>query len=158
MLGPYLFWGFFALSFAYAVWKGGAPERAAAMILLAGLIGSIGVEVILREDSFASIPVKLVIVDIILGAALLLLAVHANRLWLIFLAACQLSAVISHLARLIAPEMMPLGYAFLVSLWSIPMTGLLIFGTWCHQKRKTAGHLDRPWKTSSHSSASTARI
>lgn len=157
MLAAHFFWGFFALSFIYAVWRGGAPERAAALILLAGLIGSMSVGVIQIEGAFASVPVKLVIVDALLAAALMVLAIRASRIWLIFLAACQLAAVISHLARIIAPDMMPLGYAFLLGLWSIPMTGLLVFGTWCHRKRMKAGYLDRPWKPSSRSTA-TARI
>ena len=146
MLGAFMFLAFFGGSVGYSAWKGGAPERCAAALLLLGLIGSASVGVIHIQGAFHSIPVRLAMVDGTLASALTLLAVRANRVWLIPLAACQVAAVLGHLAKLAAPEMVPLGYAFLVSIWGWPMTALLVFGTWCQDKRAKAGRLDRHWR------------
>ena len=146
MLGASLFLAFFGGSVGYSAWTGGAPERWAAALLLLGLIGSASVGVIHIQGAFHSIPVRLAMVDGALASALVFLALRANRVWLIPLAACQVAAVLGHIAKLAAPEMVPLGYAFLVSIWGWPMTALLVFGTWCQDKRVKARHLDRPWR------------
>ena len=158
MLGAFMFLAFFGGSVGYSAWKGGAPERCAAALLLLGLIGSASVGVIHIQGAFHSIPVRLAMVDGTLAAALMLLAVRANRVWLIPLAACQVAAVLGHVAKLAAPDMVPLGYAFLVSIWGWPMTGLLVFGTWCQDKRAKAGHLDRPWRLCWRPSERPAKI
>ena len=158
MPGPFLFMGFFFVSVAYSAWRGGAPERWAAALLVLGLIGSASAGVIQMQGAFHSLPLQLAIVDTLLACALLVLALLANRLWVIPLASCQIAAVLSHFAKLLAPDMVPLGYAFLISIWGWPMTALLAFGAWCHNRRAKAGHSDRPWKRSSRLKRTPAGI
>ena len=146
MLGPFLFLGFFSVSVVYSAWRGGAPERWAAALLLLGLIGSASVGVIQIQGAFHNLSLRLAIVDAVLAFALVVLALLANRVWVVPLASCQIAAVLSHFAKLVAPDIVPLGYAFLVSIWGWPMTGLLALGAWCHHQRAKKGHLDRPWK------------
>ena len=93
MPGPFLFMGFFAASVVYSAWKGGAPERWAAVLLVLGLTGSASVGVIQIDGAFHSLPLRLAIVDTLLACALVVLALLANRLWVIPLASCQMAAV-----------------------------------------------------------------
>jgi hypothetical protein len=149
MLGAVLFLGFFLLSFAYSMWRGGAPERVGAALLLAGLAGSMTVGIVHLPGNFASVPVTLAAVDMLLALALVILALRANRLWPIPLAACQLITVFGHIGKYLAPQMFAGGYALLIMIWSWPMTGLLMFGAYCHHRRIRTGYCDRPWKNSS---------
>ena len=143
-----VFLAFFAFSVGYAFWKGGKPERLAALLLLAALILSLSLGAV---ENFANLQVWYAIVDGVLTLALLALAMAANRLWLIPLTACQLATVLGHLTKILAPDLVPLGYAFLMGFWAWPVTALLAFGTWCHRQRMKAGYSDRPWKASSRS-------
>ncbi|MEO5774290.1 MAG: hypothetical protein ABIQ32_09265 [Sphingomicrobium sp.] len=157
MLRAILFLGFFLISFAYSMWRGGAPERLAAMLLLAALIGSTSAGVFRLPGGFTSVPIALALVDLLLGIALVALAVRANRLWPIPLAACQLITVLAHAAKLAAPQMFAGGYALLIAISAWPIMGILMFGAYCHRRRIKAGHRDRPWKHSSRAMEPTAR-
>jgi hypothetical protein len=158
MLGPFLFLGFFAVSVVYSAWRGGVPERWAAALLLVGLIASASAGVIQIQGAFHGLSLPLAIVDTVLAFALVLLALLANRIWVIPLASCQIAAALGHFAKLVAPDIVPLGYAFLVSIWGWPMTALLAFGAWCHNKRAMTGYLDRPWRPSSRLRRTLASI
>ena len=149
MLRATVFLGFFLTSFAYSMWRGGAPERVAAMLLLLALIGSTSAGVFHLPGKFTSVPVALALVDLLLAIALVVLAISARRLWLIPLAACQSITVLGHAAKLAAPHMFAGGYALLITIWAWPMMGLLLCGAYCHHQRIKAGYRDRPWKRSS---------
>lgn len=149
-----LFLAFSAFSIVYALWKGGKPERVAAMMLLAATAATAVVGLGL---DYVHVPTSVAVVDGLLTILLVGLSAAANRLWLIPLAACQLASFLGHLTKLLAPDLVPLGYAFLITFWAWPMTALLVFGTWCHQQRMKAGYLDRPWKASFRSSVPERR-
>src|SRR5687767_7234715 len=101
MVRAFLFLGFFVVSFGYAMLRGGAPERTAALLLLAGLVGSTTAGIFHLPGQFSSVPVSLAIVDCLLGLALAALAMRANRLWIIPVAACQLITALGHVAKVI---------------------------------------------------------
>jgi len=157
MVRAALFLGFFLISFAYSMWRGGAPERVAALLLLAGLIGSLSVGVFHLPGNFRSVPVALALVDLGLAIGLIILATKANRLWPIPAAACQVITVLGHAAKFVAPEMFAGGYALLITIWSWPIVGLLLYGAYRHHRRSTAGLCDRPWKPSSAAKDGTVK-
>jgi hypothetical protein len=86
-----------------AVWRGGAPERAGAAILFAAFLVDEIYHMAAGPHQFEIFdPIELAI-DLLSLAAFGAVAVRANRLWPMVLAALQLMAVVGHLAA--SPEL-----------------------------------------------------
>lgn len=148
---------FFAVVVTFAIWRGGGPERLTAVIYTIALAGSASVGIMEMPGGFRAVPVAVFAVDILLLVTLSFLAIRANRWWPIPAAGCQLLAVLVHLGKLLQPDMIPAGYAFLMTIWSWPMVALLALGTWAHRRRLTDGILAPDWKTSSARRLSPSR-
>lgn len=140
---------FFAVVVTYAIWRGGGPERVTAIAYILALAGSASIGIIDMPGGFRVVPTTVFAVDILLLAAHCVIAIHANRIWVIPAAGCQLVAVLVHAAKLIQPDMIPNGYAFLVTIWSWPMVALLGAGTLAHRRKVARGIAGPDWKPSS---------
>ena len=103
--------------------------------MLAALVGSASVGVITIEGGFASVPTRLLVVDLLLGMFLTFVSLRANRLWLIAATSCQWLAITVHFVKLLHPEIVSTSYAFLTVIWSWPITALLALGTYAHRQR-----------------------
>jgi hypothetical protein len=128
----------------YSLWRGGAPERIGATILL---IGSI-----LTKAAFSapvghlkSMEVGVFIVDIVTLAAFLGLALGAERFWPLWVAALQIIGTAAHLVKLLDPELFWRTYAFMLAIWAYPMILLMIAGTWRHRRRLRRFGFDKSW-------------
>jgi len=139
----------FAVAVSYAALRGGRPERWTAFAYLVALAGSASLGVMRIPGNFSVVPVQLFVVDALLLLVLAILAIRANRIWLIPAAGCQLVAVLVHATKLIEPGMIPNGYAFLTTIWSWPMVLLLAYGTWRYRRREATGTAIPDWKASS---------
>lgn len=143
-----MFLGFTLCSTAYALVRGGPPERFAAALFLLGVAVSATIGLFEMPGGFADVPARLALIDALWALMFTMLAVKANRLWLIPFAACQIVAALAHLTRLSFPEMIPASYAFLTVIWSWPMIALLAGGTFAHRRRMAAGSVIPHWKPS----------
>jgi hypothetical protein len=72
-------------------------------------------------------------------------ALFADRLWPLIVAGLQADAVIIHVCKLIQPDMLPLGYAIGLSIWSYPILVVLAIGTARHRRRLAARGRDPAW-------------
>lgn len=72
--------------------------------------------------------VGIVIVDAICWVALMWLALHSGRYWPIWAAGLQLAGFITHLSRLLAPDIAPRAYEALVAFWSLPILAIMLIG------------------------------
>jgi hypothetical protein len=140
---------FIVLVLAYALTRGGGPERVTALAYIVASAGSLSLGFLHMPGQFRIVPVQLLVVDILLLVGLCVIAVRANRWWPIPVAGCQMVAVLVHLGKLLDPAMIPNGYAFLVTIWSWPMVALLGAGTWAHRRRLKDGIIVPDWKPSS---------
>jgi hypothetical protein len=134
---------------AYALAKGGGPERAVAVAYIVASAGSLSLSFFEMAGRFQVVPLHIFVTDILLLVALSYLAVRANRWWLIPVAGCQLVATLVHAGKLVNPDMIPNSYAFLMTIWSWPMVALLGLGTWAHRRRLADGIIVPDWKPSS---------
>lgn len=145
--------GFILLLFAvcgFALWRGGPPERwggasfliASAATLVAPLPGG---------PVFRSLEVELLVIDLALLAALLVLAMKANRYWPMWAAAAHSSAVAVHAAKALRPDLVWPIYAVAASASSILVVLILWIGTLRHRRRLRTIGSDPPWRGSLHS-------
>jgi hypothetical protein len=142
---------------AFAGAKGGGPERAVALAYIIASAGSLSLSFFEMPGEFRVVPVHILVTDVLLLAALCVLAIRANRWWVIPTAGCQLVAVLVHTGKLVDPAMIPNGYAFLTTIWSWPRVALLALGTWRHQRRLAQGTIAPDWKPSSRPRQSRMR-
>ena len=134
---PYFLVFFFACV-GYAFVRGGQPERVAGVALLAALVASASVGLIQIAGGFETVPLQLLVVDVLLALVLTILSLRANRMWLIFASSCQWLAVAVHAAKLIHPAIISTSYAFLTVIWSWPITALVACGAIAHHRRQRA--------------------
>ncbi len=129
----------------YAVRRGGAPERAAGWMLLTASFATL---VVRTEFShrYRSIQGSVVLIDVILLAALVALALKADRRWPILLAALHGVTVLGHLGKFLNPHLWRLGYAVMIAVPTLPGLVVLAAGTWRHQSRLRANGTDPSWR------------
>ena len=118
----------------YAFARGGRPEKIGAFTLLAGSILS-AAAMSPAAGRFASVEVGVLLIDLVVLAVFVALALLTDRYWRLWVSALQLIGVLAHAARLADPEMMRNGYAFLLAVWSYPMLLAIALGTRaCHRQ------------------------
>jgi hypothetical protein len=142
---------YFSLLFgcwAYALLRGGAPEKVGNSIMLVGSVLTV-LAVSGPATRFASVEVGIFAVDAATLVAFLILALRAERIWPLWVTALQGIGTAGHALRLADPSLIRWGYAFALAFWSYPMLLLLVLGTWSHQRRLARFGVDRSWSSSS---------
>jgi hypothetical protein len=128
----------------YALLRGGAPERWCAGIALGATILSI---VALSQSAviYQDAEIETLAVDLLALAAFFIVAVFADRFWPLVVAGLQADAVVIHICKLVQPDILPLGYAVGLSIWSYPILILLAVGTVRHRRRLVTHGYDLSW-------------
>lgn len=100
-------------------------------ILGAGIFIAASVFTVLADRAgltWDGMNIGIVIVDALCWLALLWLALHSGRYWPIWAAGLQLAAFLTHLSRLLAPDIAPRAYDALVAFWSLPILLIMLIG------------------------------
>jgi hypothetical protein len=123
------------LCWAYAMLKGGPPERLGATILALGSFLTVA-----AMPSWAlhvgPVEIGVLIVDMACLAAFAVLALRADRFWPIWVSALVGVGALGHLARWFdGTEISTRVYAMSLAIWSYPMLALIAIGTFNHQRR-----------------------
>lgn len=129
---------FFAVliaSCSYAAWCGGWPERAGATIMVVATILTIIAAGTFNSD-WKGTEAGVFLVDLLMLAALVNLALYSDRFWPIWVTSFHLIAVTTHLATLVDQSVAALAYANAAAFWAYPMMITLAYGTWNHQQRE----------------------
>lgn len=138
---------FLLAALVYALRKGGGPERAMALILIAMSAS----DLVLHQfvpPRFTSLDSGHLAIDIAAAAATFLLAVTAYRFWPMMAAALQFLPLLAHLSRAVNVEIQPAAYLTMQvgPSWLLPP--LLALATWRHQGRVRTNGSDRSWYVS----------
>lgn len=140
-------WAFYALQIAvsaYAILRGGAPERLTACALLLAAV-STGMLESGTRSLFTGLEVGVMIVDFLLLAAMIAITLHADRFWPAWVAALHALGTGAHLVKAINPDVIRVVYAVLAAVWSYPIVVLLAIGTLRHSQRIRARGWDLDW-------------
>lgn len=127
----------------YAILRGGMPEKLTGWLLIvaAALTFATG----WRRGMFQQVEVTLFSIDLVLLVGLTVIALKADRLWPMFLAAFQLDSAAIHVLKLFDADMIRITYALMIAIWSYPMLLILAVGTLRHQRRLARFGGDRAW-------------
>jgi hypothetical protein len=156
MLRWALFEVIFLGSCGYALVRGGAPERIAAITFLVSatltmLLRQPDLFVFMRQwpsPIFQHIETGVTIVDSVMLVVMLALALFSERFWPIWMAAMAGITVLTHFTMLLRLDLLPWAYWRSQALWSYPMLLLLTAATWRHRRRLRLIGADRSWRPS----------
>jgi hypothetical protein len=131
-------------SVSYALWKGGAPERVAAAILLAGVVLTATTQAF-DTHRYATVQWGAAMVDVGVLIGFLSVALLSTRYWPMWLAALQIIQLCSDFAKLL-PGVAALTYAMASSLIGYPVALLIIAATVRHRMRTARFGLQPSWR------------
>jgi hypothetical protein len=153
-------YGAIAILVVLSFWKGGGPERAV-VSTFAGMIATDNAyHAILGSGTYLSVDSVHLAIDVLGLAALYVIALYANRVYTLWIAAAQIIAVLSHFYRGIMPHVDQLAYAIMIRLPSYVMTLALVLGLVFHLIRTRRVGSYPSWRNSlrrSPRAASNAR-
>ena len=135
---------------SYSAIKGGPPERWAVVIFIIG-VGTTFIVTPLSADRYAQLEFGILVTDMAILFAFMMLALSAERYWTIWICAMQVIQVLSHIPKMIIPELLPQAYYVVIAFWAYPMLLTLAIGTYRHQQRLRQFGVDRSWSDFSSS-------
>lgn len=109
-----------------SLWLGGASERWAAGVIFCGWLASW----VLAKTSPGGYGDGVAVVDVILLAVLVVIALRSSRYWPLWAAGFHLLAVMTHWAHLLDPSVGSWTYQTAGIIWGYLLVGALAFGTW----------------------------
>lgn len=128
----------------YAFIRGGAPERAGALIAAVGFLATLA----MGRHRYAQVELDVLAIDLAVYAGFQLLALSADRFWPTLVAGLQLTTVLMHVATGAMPDFIPFAYALAIWAWSWIIMALIFVGTWRHRRRLSRYGADRDWSSS----------
>lgn len=128
----------------YALRKGGGPERAMALILIAMALADQVLHLYI-PPTFTSVDTGHLAIDLAAAAASVTLALTAHRFWPMLAAVLQLLPLMAHVGKAADMSVHPVAYLTMQVSASWLLPPLLVFATWRHQKRLRASGSDRSW-------------
>ncbi|MBV9842108.1 MAG: hypothetical protein JOY99_11385 [Sphingomonadaceae bacterium] len=130
---------------AYALWRGGGPERVASITFL---VAATLTEIVCRPHAtrFVQIETGITTVDTAVLIVMLALALFSERFWPIWMAAMAGIIVLTHVSMLFGLSLKAWAYWRSQALWSYPMQLLLALATWRHHARLRRTGADPSWR------------
>ena len=128
---------FFALLFLcclYAFLAGGWPERLGAAAYASACLASHFLYAA-PALKYRAVETGVFIVDVLVFAAFVAIALRADRMWPIWVSALLGLGVLAHLGRLAGPGTMPWAYQIVMSVWSYPILAIIAIGTYARHRR-----------------------
>jgi len=119
------FWLLMIMTCVFALCFGGRDGRLVVMISITAALLSIPAQL---AGSWHATQYWLMVVDFGAFIALLWLMLQSDRYWPIWVAACQLMTVLTHVVTLLRPDFSDMIYAGLSTVWVIPLMLFTVIG------------------------------
>ena len=116
-------------SCGYALWKGSRDARIVAATCLIASFASIPIA------AYGSIEVNVVIVDLLVLASFLYVALQSDRFWPLWIAGLHVTTVVAHALKLMSGDLVPIAYAVALRFWAYPELVILAIAVWRYNQR-----------------------
>ncbi|WP_168176216.1 hypothetical protein [Novosphingobium sp. PC22D] len=134
------------LSVILAVWKGDAPERCGAAVVMAMDCLQLG-SILFIPRVYIAVDMVSVVVDGVGFLGFAAIAVHAMRIWPLWAAALQLISLSAHFARHFEIDVEPMVYAVMKSAPTFLVIVVLLIGTLVNWLRRARRGSVPSWQT-----------
>lgn len=128
----------------YALLRGGWPERAVAMSMIAAAVAT-GLISPYASPDFRHVVTALLAIDLAFLGVVAAVALSADRYWPMWLTAVQANAVAIHGVRVYEAQLVPYAYAWAAAKASYLMLAILAVGVWRHVERERAFGTEADW-------------
>lgn len=139
-----MFYGIAVATFAFALWRGGPPEKLAVAIMVAAFSFQSACYALI-PPRFLEIDAASLLTDLICLIGLGWLALNAKRAWPIWATALILVSTASHISRLIHIEIEPLVYSIMRTTPTGCVLLLIAAGTFAYRRRLKLNGEDSNW-------------
>lgn len=133
-MAPTLFRMLLAFVALYAFLRGRRDERHVGVIFVLGVLATHLVISPLRQR-FSGVETDVMIVDIVVFAGFLWVALRSERFWPLWIAGLQLTAILGHVVKAVDIHLFARAYAAALVFWAWPMLLILAVGTWRSARR-----------------------
>ena len=140
---PAFYWTLLAVTCGYALWRGRTDERIIAIVCIAASIISTMVLSPLASR-YAQVETGELVVDGLVLATFVLVALRSDRFWPLWIAGLQLTSSTAHFLKSVQLDLMPEAYAAATRFWSYPILVILAIGTWRAHRRAATEDQPRP--------------
>ena len=126
--------------------RGGVEERLAAT----GLLASVAFTVLLRDRSWPHLQTAGFVMDVLVLALLIGIALRSPKFWPMAAAGFQLLAVLTHVGKMIDPNVNQWAYITAIVIWTylvIIALGVGVWNSWRARQRAAAAAEGRPADT-----------
>ena len=148
--------GYFAailLVFLAAQRYGEGPEKWMAGTILAMTLSSKAyLSIFGRHAQLMEVDLGLLLIEVIVAAVMVAVALRANRMYTLWMAGFQIIALLAHFARELADQISPIAYVMMYVGPSYLQIITLGLGIWLHYKRVQRHGSYRSWRSSSRRS------
>ena len=134
----YFFWALLFGTCGYALLRGRSDERLVALVCVGASVAT-RFAISPMSVRYTSVETGLLIIDLVVLASFIAIALRSHRFWPLWVAGLQLTNSMAHLMKAIEVDLMPFAYGAAAALWSYPILMILAVGTWRGQLRARLG-------------------
>ena len=125
MIRLFVFNLFLLSSCIYALTKWTRDAKIVATTTLVASFASL-----LRFHTYGSVEAAIFLIDLMVFAAFLYVAVRSDRFWPLWICGLQLTTIAGHIIKATTNELIPIAYAVALRFWSYPIQLILILAVW----------------------------
>lgn len=118
----------------YAFLRGTRDEKLVAAICIVGAFVSHEVASPLSER-YLGLETPILIVDALMFAAFVAIALRSSRFWPLWIAGLQLTTILGHLLKAAGGDLVSRAYGVALGFWAYPILIILAVGTWRSSSR-----------------------
>lgn len=133
-MNKYFFWSLLLVVFVIAFRRGRLDERTAAVVCLAASVVSFAIGRLL-DASFDSVEQGLLLVDLVVLALFVAIALRSERYWPLWVAGLQLSTLLAHGFKAFDFALIHEVYAAAERFWSYPILLIILVAAWRSHRR-----------------------
>lgn len=146
MIWGYIFIALIGAATGYVMMAGDREARLAMLTLVGGSALTV-LTVYLSGQYYEAANSLVALVDFLVLGVFLWLALRSRRYWPLFLPALQAIVCITHIAKLIAPDIIPRVYSAAQGHWSYYQIALILTAAYMHSARRK---ILREWMRDRH--------
>ena len=114
----------------YALLRGSFDARVVAVVCIVANFASYAL-----VSRYSSVETGVLVVDALAFAGFTAVAMMSDRFWPLWVSGLQLTAILGHLLKGVATDLLPTAYAAALHFWSYPILLILAVGVWRNQRR-----------------------
>ncbi|MES2119866.1 MAG: hypothetical protein V4513_04750 [Pseudomonadota bacterium] len=134
-MAPSFFRILLALVALYAMFCGRRDERVTGVILVLGVIATHYAWTPV-DQRFAGLEFNVMLVDLIVFAGFVWVALRSDRFWPLWIAGLQLTTLLGHFLKLADAGLLSRAYGAALMFWGYPILLILAIGTWRGERRR----------------------